>query len=217
MERPAGLMISHVLSELNRSKGPVLGHAVEVLREGGYKIYTTLNKGAQAAAEAAADETVKGSYMFGQPKNLQAALVAVEPGTGRVLAYYGGHDGKGSDFAGIYFDEEARRRLRRHPAGSSFKVYTLAAALQGRHLAELLLELEPARHAGPYRHQADPQRQHVPRAQGRRPDAVLAAELDDQLAERAVLRADRQRHAQGAADGHGRRHRVHVDRRAGSR
>ena len=39
-----------------------------------------------AQAEAVADETVPGSRMNGQPANLQAALVAVEPGTGRVLA-----------------------------------------------------------------------------------------------------------------------------------
>ena len=38
----------------------------------------------------------------GQPPNWQAALVAVEPGTGRVLAYYGGNDGAGADYAGWY-------------------------------------------------------------------------------------------------------------------
>ena len=55
-----------------------------------------------------------------QPANLQAALVAVEPGTGRVLAYFGGHDGKGADYAGFYFDENGEapasadtRRVRR--------------------------------------------------------------------------------------------------------
>ena len=69
--------------------------------------------------------------MNGQPANLQAALVAVEPGTGRVLAYYGGHDGKGNDYAGFYFDENGEATgVGRHPPGSSFKVYTLAAALK---------------------------------------------------------------------------------------
>ena len=58
--------------------------------------------------------------MAGQPTNLQAALVAVEPGTGRVLAYYGGDDGTGADYAGFYIDEDgdvtgsaSTRRARR--------------------------------------------------------------------------------------------------------
>ena len=64
--------------------------------------------------------------MYGQPANLQAALVAVEPGTGRVLAYYGGHDGKGNDYAGFYYDE-AGRRDRRRPAPARFVVQGLHA------------------------------------------------------------------------------------------
>ena len=49
-----------------------------------------------------------------------------------MLAYYGGHDGKGADYAGFYYDEKGERdRLRPlSRPGSSFKVYTLAAALK---------------------------------------------------------------------------------------
>ncbi len=73
----------------------------------------------------------EGSFMFGQPDNLQAALVAVQPGTGRVLAYFGGADGKGNDFGGFYYDEKGDATgIGRFPPGSSFKVYTLAAALK---------------------------------------------------------------------------------------
>ncbi len=129
-DKPAGLVVNHVLSELSHSNGPFNGMPWQDIRDGGFKIYTTLNAGAQTAAQNAADEALKGSFMYGQPKNLQAALVAVEPGTGRIIAYYGGNDGKGTDYAGIYFDEKGEGNgYGRYPAGSSFKIYTLAAAL----------------------------------------------------------------------------------------
>jgi membrane peptidoglycan carboxypeptidase len=130
MDRPAGLVVNHVLDELSHTDGAFKGMPWQDIRDGGYKIYTTLNLQAQQAAEAAADETVKTSYMYGQPVGLQGALVAVEPGTGRVLAYYGGHDGRAADYAGVYFDEKDQGNgFGRQPAGSSFKVYTLATAL----------------------------------------------------------------------------------------
>lgn len=131
VEKPAGIIINHVLSELNRSEGQFKGMLWKDIREGGYKIYTTLHPGAQQAAENAANEKVAGSVMNKQPESLQSALVAVEPGTGRVLAYYGGSDGKGSDYAGIYFDDKGQAAgFGSHPPGSSFKVYTLAAGLK---------------------------------------------------------------------------------------
>lgn len=133
LEAPAGLVVNHVLSELTHTPGSRFYGAKDwkFIREGGYQIYTTINKGAQAAAQAAADGTAAGSPMAGQPANLQAALVAVQPGTGRILAYYGGHDGKGADYGGFYFDEKGEATgVGRFPAGSSFKVYTLAAALK---------------------------------------------------------------------------------------
>jgi membrane peptidoglycan carboxypeptidase len=122
--------LNHVFSELVNSNGPFKGHTWDSIRNGGYKIYTTLDYHAQMDAEAQADDLIKGSQMYGQPQTLQAALVAVEPGTGRVLAYYGGNDGKGGDFAGVYKDEDGKwAGFGAHAPGSSFKVYTLAAAL----------------------------------------------------------------------------------------
>src|SRR5690606_36676451 len=129
-ETPAGLVIPHVLDELTHSENTVFsGMKWQAIMDGGYRIVTTIDKKAQDVAIKAADETVKGSVMYGQPKNLQAALTAIEPNTGRVLAYYGGHDGQSADYAGIYrHDEGVANGFGAHPPGSSFKVYTLAAA-----------------------------------------------------------------------------------------
>jgi membrane peptidoglycan carboxypeptidase len=131
-DKPAGLVVNHVLDELTHTRGsPFENYTWQSIEENGYTITTTLDPRAQQAAEAAADETVAGSIMNGQPPNLQAALVGIEPGTGRVLAYYGGHDGKGNDYAGFYYDEKGDATgVGRFPPGSSFKVYTLAAALK---------------------------------------------------------------------------------------
>jgi membrane peptidoglycan carboxypeptidase len=55
-----------------------------------------------------------------QPDNLRYALVSVDPRSGAILAYYGGKNGLGTDYA----------QALRQP-GSSFKPFVLAAALQG--------------------------------------------------------------------------------------
>jgi membrane peptidoglycan carboxypeptidase len=55
-------------------------------------------------------------------------VVSVEPKTGRVLAYYGGDSGADFDYAGLNTDQNGNL-VGGHPPGSSFKVYTLAAAI----------------------------------------------------------------------------------------
>ncbi|MET8908855.1 transglycosylase domain-containing protein [Micromonospora sp. NPDC004551] len=132
LDRPTGLVVNHVLSEL-RDTEEFRGKSDEVIRDGGYKIVTTIDKRVQDAAEAAADirRDTAPKAVRDQPKNWQAALVAVEPGTGRVLGYYGGGSGSGADYAGWYRDENGQARgFGQHPPGSSFKVYDLAAAVE---------------------------------------------------------------------------------------
>ncbi|GAA1388581.1 transglycosylase domain-containing protein [Catellatospora chokoriensis] len=126
-------------------------------RNKGYRITTTINSKAQKALEAqlfrtfewketchgkgdekectndvvkAVDHKVDGVYtkIKGYPKNVIAAGVAIDPRNGRVLAYYGGADGTGIDYAGK-INEGTIWEDGGHPPASSFKVYTLAAAI----------------------------------------------------------------------------------------
>jgi membrane peptidoglycan carboxypeptidase len=107
------------------------GHSWESIRNGAFAITTTIDPAAQQVLDQSADLTIEGSAMYGQPSNLQAAGAVVEPGTGRVLAYYGGHDGQGADYASTYVDEDGTTvGFGMHPPGGTFMAYTLAAALK---------------------------------------------------------------------------------------
>lgn len=106
---PEGLIVSQVKEELE-----ALGIDPARMNRDGLRITTTVNPGAQQQLVAA----VQG-VMTGQPENLRTAAVSIDPLTGAVYAYYGGPNGTGFDYAQAY----------RQP-GSSFKPFTLAAALQ---------------------------------------------------------------------------------------
>ncbi len=131
LDRPTGLVVDHVLSEL-RQTDPFKGKPKGYIENGGFQIVTTIDKRVQDLAEADADirANTAPSAVRGQPKYWQAALVAVEPGTGRVLGYYGGDSAGGADYAGWYYDSDGNPTgYGEHPPGSSFKVYDLAEAL----------------------------------------------------------------------------------------
>ncbi|GAA4537840.1 transglycosylase domain-containing protein [Amycolatopsis samaneae] len=91
---------------------------------GGYKVQTTIDPKAQQAAEQAVKEGMQGQT----DDRLLSALVAVDPKTGGVLAYYGGPETvKGSDG-----EEKAapdRANQPRNP-GSSMKPFDLVAYLK---------------------------------------------------------------------------------------
>jgi membrane peptidoglycan carboxypeptidase len=117
------------MDELSRQKDISLPN----LKEGGYKIITTIDKNMQDAAYNAASPGVKTSVLSQQTTGLQAALVSVKPGSGEVLAYYGGDNGSNLDYAGIYADPvlgDGNYTGASAPPGSTFKLYTLAAALK---------------------------------------------------------------------------------------
>src|SRR5262249_19047068 len=131
LDKPTGLVVDHALSELRQTdafKGKPKGY----IEDGGFQIVTTVDKRVQDIAEASADirRGTAPAIVRGQANDWQAALVAIEPGTGRVLGYYGGSNGGGADYAGWYYDADGNPTgYGQHPPGSSFKVYDLAEAL----------------------------------------------------------------------------------------
>ncbi|SCL22633.1 Membrane carboxypeptidase (penicillin-binding protein) [Micromonospora nigra] len=134
VKSPSGNVVNYVRQEMEQwgicsdSGAADKPTCVDELREGGYRIKTTIDPKMQRALIESAQPGRKGSVLHGQPKNLMAAAVSVEPKTGRVLAYYGGDSGADFDYAGKNTNANGDI-VGGHPPGSSFKVYTLAAAI----------------------------------------------------------------------------------------
>ena len=110
---PKGYVISWVEKELNK-----LGFTDEQLLIGGYIIKTTLVKDAQEAAVAAVNKEAPTKA----PANLHIGLAAIKPGTGEILAMYGGQD-----YLKYQFNAATQGIAS---GGSSFKVFALVAALE---------------------------------------------------------------------------------------
>ncbi len=110
---PKGYLVAAVQKELNK-----LGFSDDKLMIGGLKVTTTLNKKAQEAAVlAVAKEAPKKA-----PDDLHIGLAAVRPGTGAILAMYGGPD---------YVERQLNNATQGiTQAGSSFKPFALIAALE---------------------------------------------------------------------------------------
>lgn len=134
VKTPKGNVINYVRKEMEQwgictnSGAAGKTSCVDALRDGGYRITTTLDPKLQRYAEEAARPGLKGSELYGQPSNLMSALVSIDPRNGRVLAYYGGDSGADFDYAGLNTDKNGDP-TGGHPPGSSFKIYTLAAAI----------------------------------------------------------------------------------------
>jgi membrane peptidoglycan carboxypeptidase len=144
LDKPAGHVLHNVMDELiklretdrniARATAQDPGEYVDQAITGsGLKIITTIDKPTQDMAELYADVGKPDSPLYGVAPNVQAALVAVEPNTGRVIAYYGGPTGKGNDFAGAPADpilDDGKMKLAGfHSPAASFMVYTLGAGL----------------------------------------------------------------------------------------
>ncbi|WP_286134995.1 transglycosylase domain-containing protein [Mycobacterium sp. UM_Kg1] len=107
---PRGLIARRVTEELLD-----LFHLDEqALNMEGLRITTTIDMKAQRAVEEAVT-----AAMAGQKPSLRTAVVSIDPRDGAVLAYYGGPEAGGFDFAQAGLQ-----------TGSSFKVFALVAALK---------------------------------------------------------------------------------------
>ncbi|SDI58675.1 Membrane carboxypeptidase (penicillin-binding protein) [Actinokineospora alba] len=91
-----------------------LGIDEDTVRRHGYKIQLTLDKTAQSLAEQAVTDV-----MQGQPAALHPGLVAVDPKTGHIRAYYPNSNGSGTDWAAAVQEP-----------GSSFKPFDLVGLLK---------------------------------------------------------------------------------------
>ena len=108
-----GHVEDQVLDELDQA-----GFSQARLNQEGLRVITTIDKKAQDAAVRAVQDTFADQKSPDPAKQLRQALVAVQPQTGNVLAYWGGPNGLGTDYAQSW-----------RQAGSAFKPYVLATAL----------------------------------------------------------------------------------------
>ncbi|HET9518493.1 MAG TPA: transglycosylase domain-containing protein [Actinoplanes sp.] len=124
--QPSGKIVKYVIRELE-----AMGIPKEKWQQGGLQVTTTIDKKAQDAAEEAVKASDPNSPLHGLPKTYRPAVVAVNPTNGRVVAYYGGPDRVGWDYAGPNYSEDTGDFLGGgRPPGSSFKIYTLLAGLK---------------------------------------------------------------------------------------
>ncbi|WP_433434579.1 transglycosylase domain-containing protein [Nonomuraea sp. CA-141351] len=108
----AQYMLEQVTAELNRR-----GYTDEDINGGGLKIVTTFDKKLMQAAQRA----VKDVLPDATPKKVFTGLAAVDPATGEIVAFYGGRPTQSQ------YDSAFSAKVQ---AGSTFKPYTLAAALE---------------------------------------------------------------------------------------
>lgn len=106
-------------------------YSEELIKEGGFEIITTLDMGMQETAERVVREGVDANTQYGASN---AALVAIDPRNGHILAMQGSKD---------YFDREndgnvnVTRSLRQ--PGSSFKPFAYAQAFDEGYTPETIL------------------------------------------------------------------------------
>jgi len=110
---PKGHVIEAVQKELAK-----MGFSQDQLLVGGLVIKTTLEQKAQQSAV----DAVNRFYPSNAPDDLRIGLVAIRPGTGEVLALYGGRD---------YLERQLNDATQSiTQAGSTFKPFAIIAALE---------------------------------------------------------------------------------------
>lgn len=114
---------------LNRSDilGPTYQDRYNKLFHGGIKIYTTLDAGAQRAAEAAAKEKLPTNK-----RGFTAAVLSIDNATGGIRAMVGG--------PGFDANNQVNLAMRHRQTGSSVKMFILSTALQAGIIPEDLID-----------------------------------------------------------------------------
>ncbi|MFC4058405.1 transglycosylase domain-containing protein [Planomonospora corallina] len=112
-EGQEGYMLDQVRAELRRR-----GYTDEDVNQGGLKIVSTFDEKLMEAAERAVASVLPENT----PKKVRTGLAAVDPATGEVVAFYGGRNYDANKFDNAFSAEVQ--------AGSTFKAYVLAAALE---------------------------------------------------------------------------------------
>ncbi|GJF06452.1 hypothetical protein PSD17_53990 [Pseudonocardia sp. D17] len=102
----------HIVNAVRDELGS-LGISDQEFSQEGLQITTTIDPTRQKQAVDAAH-----AGLAGQPADLRSAVVAIDPATGGIMAYYGGDNGVGLDYA----------QVRKQP-GSTFKPFVVLAAL----------------------------------------------------------------------------------------
>lgn len=116
--------VRYVRNLLTDPEGPYK-YSLNEVSGGGWKIVTTLDPATQEQAQAAVDEKVEGLHEATRSDALQGALVSIEPSTGNIKAMVGGD----SD-VNLATGEGGDPLKPGRPTGSSFKTFTLIAALE---------------------------------------------------------------------------------------
>ncbi|WP_240772466.1 transglycosylase domain-containing protein [Nocardia sp. CS682] len=124
---PEGLIRTQVVRELRSS-----GISEHELNTGALQITTTIDMKAQQAVLDAVH-----NRLSGQPPELRAAVVSIDPRSGAVRAYFGGDDGIGYDYAQAPLQ-----------TGSAFKPFAVIAAQQQSIPLHRMLDSSPVTDRG---------------------------------------------------------------------
>ncbi len=109
-----GYMLQEAMNELER-----LDFTEDMIQRHGYEIVTTFDEDMMEAAYETVEETVPVEDL---PEDVNLGLTTIDPATGEVLGFYGGHDYVANQYDSAF--------LGAAQAGSAFKPYVLATALE---------------------------------------------------------------------------------------
>jgi membrane peptidoglycan carboxypeptidase len=118
----AGYLMNEVVRELSRT-GPFADNPEQITTKG-LNIVTTIDKTLQDEAVRIAQIPTEGDKPASD--HLQMALVSIDPSNGEIVTLYGG-----DDYSKVQFNYATDGRAQ---GGSTFKPFTLIAALQHGHL-----------------------------------------------------------------------------------